>query len=88
MSLNAVQYQSLFTNNFGADPAEFGITIDASQDVAVGRANGHEVKLTVVQGNAIDWQVDGQKLMDWPGVLKPIDPQRATNGDLLRSQIA
>lgn len=87
MSLNAAQYQALFTNAFGSDPSEFGIEIDASGDVAVGRAGAHTVELQVVKQQPIAWLVDGSALFDWPGVLKPDSPVRGANADALHAAI-
>jgi hypothetical protein len=79
MILNAAQYQALFTNAFGGDPSEFDITIDDSGDVAIGRVGTHTIELQVVQQRPIAWKVDGETLLDWPGVLKPDDTARARN---------
>jgi hypothetical protein len=88
MSLNASQYRALFTNAFGGDPSEFNVNIDASADVAVGKVGTHTVELQVVQQKPIAWMVDGEQLFEWPGILKPLDPYRAVNGETLRRRIA
>lgn len=86
--MNKAQFQALFTNAFGADPSEFGIEIDDSQPLAVGRAGEHVVSASLVSGMMIDWQIDGQVLMPWDGVLPPNSTKRVQNGDALRARLA
>lgn len=87
MSLNKAQYQALFTNAFGDDPQTFGIEIDASSPIAVGKVGSHTVKLLIVKEMPIAWMVDDVQIADWSGVLRPNDPARATNAAALRDQI-
>ena len=86
--LNAAQYEALFTNAFGEGAAAFGISIDASSDVAVGKVGAHTVELLMMGDTAVEWQVDASNLITWPGVLSPADPRRAQNATALCARIA
>jgi hypothetical protein len=88
MGFNKFQYQALFTNAFGSDPETFGINIDDTSDVAVGRIGTHAVELQIVKDRPIAWQVDGTEIIEWPGVLRPADPARATNAETLLIALA
>jgi hypothetical protein len=88
MSLNAAQYRALFTNAFGADTNDFGVSIDDSTNVAVGRAGAHVIELEIVQQRPIAWKVDAEQIIEWSGVHKPSDPQRGANAQVLRSKIS
>lgn len=87
MALNSAQFDALFTNAFSDGPAAFDIEIDASTDTAVGRKGDHTVELLVVQGRAIEWRVDGARLVDWKQHAKD-DPARQTNAAQLRAALA
>jgi hypothetical protein len=88
MPFNKAQYQALFTNAFGSDPDEFGVSIDDSTDVAVGRVGTHTVELQIVKDRPIGWQVDSVEIIEWTGVFKPSDRARSKNAETLRSSIA
>jgi hypothetical protein len=86
MALNDAQFQALFTNAFGAEPAEFGIEIDGSGVDAIGRKGTHTVELFVVQQRAIEWRVNGAPFAAWKQHAKD-DPTRQSNGAALRAKI-
>jgi hypothetical protein len=86
MALNAAQFEALFTNAFGAPPAESGITIDTSGPDAVGKKGAHTVDLLVVQNRAIEWRVDGAALVAWKQHAKD-DPARQQNAEALRAKL-
>jgi hypothetical protein len=86
MALNTAQFEALFTNAFGAPPADLGITVDPSGPDAVGKKGAHTVELLVVQQRAIEWRVDGAPLVAWKQHAKD-DPARQQNGEALRAKL-
>jgi hypothetical protein len=86
MSLNAAQFEALFTNAFGDGTTAHGVQIDATGETAIGRAGPHTVELLVVQGRAIEWRIDGATLAPWKQHAKD-DPTRQANGEALRAKL-
>jgi hypothetical protein len=87
MALNAFQYESLFTNAFGASTEEFGVTIDTSGPDAVGTHGAHTIDLLVIVDRPLEWRVDGAHLIKWEKVYTKDDPARARNADALRAKL-
>jgi hypothetical protein len=87
MPLNKFQFEALFTNAFAASPADLGVSIDDSGDVAIGKAGPHTVELLVIQQRPLEWRVDGVTLIPWESVLRPDDVKRQQNAESLRAKL-
>jgi hypothetical protein len=61
--LSLTQFVTLFLGAFGKAPGEHGFEVDASGPEPVAKKGGHAVSLYVVDGNAIEWRVDGKTLV-------------------------
>ncbi len=87
MSLNQFQYESLFTNAFGASTTEYGVTIDTTGPDAVGKKGSHTIDLVVVAERPIEWRVDEKSLIPWVKVYTADDPARQSNAEKLHANL-
>lgn len=81
-----IQYEVLFNNAFGGEAGSMGVEVVETDNGAVGRVGDKVVSLLVVQGRALEWQVDGQTLAPF-ATLTPDSPKRAENGAALRAAL-
>lgn len=85
--LTGIQFEVLFNNVFGEQAQSMGVQTDESGPSAVGLVNGHVLSLFVVQGRALEWQLDGEPFLAF-ATLTPDSPERAANGTALGAAVA
>ncbi len=90
--MNPFQLRALFENRFGGTPEDFGLLPEEAEGAGESQlvGQGHVLTLKVVNGQQAGWYLDGQLITETlpaNSVLKPQDPERATNGAALRTAL-
>lgn len=89
--MNEFQIRALFENRFGGTPEAFGLAVETTESGARLAGNGHTLDLRVVNGQQAGWHLDGTLVTETPpaaSVLKPQDPARQSNAEVLRAALA